>query len=125
MYSPGVPRPGVRVVGGVERQRCRRLAGGADDNREVARRDVVDGLARGVLDDHLDRVVEADVGGLVEPARGEAVRPELLDDVGAGDADEREGENRAGAQGDDDRTTTHEAPLERRRRRVPGAAISG
>ena len=57
----------------------------------------------------------------------EAVRTELLDDVGAGDSGEREGEDGAGAERDDERTKTHESPPRagRRRRRLPARRPPG
>ena len=53
----------------------------ADHDLEVTVADVDDGLAAGVLDDDLDGVQLADIRRLLDPAEGDAVRPEVLQDM--------------------------------------------
>ena len=94
--------PGVGVVHGDQLQGCGLLAAGTHDDREVTGVQVVNTLAGRGRDDHLDRVLFADIRRFVGPADGQAVRADLDDHVRAGDSGEYEGEDSAGAERDDD-----------------------
>ena len=86
-----------------ERQGRRVLAPDADDDLEVALGEVGHGLARLVLDDDLDGIDLADVRGLDGPAERDAVRAEVLEDVGLDGANVGNGQH--GRQGDGDAET--------------------